>query len=313
MNIDPRQLIQFATILEKGGVSDAAEALGIAQPALSRMLKDIEHRAGGPLLLNRRKPVTATPLGEQLAKQGMAIRHAVAQADRLVTDSKSGKSGHIRIGAPPFLCERVLPELLIRYRNEFPDVSFDLTMGYLDELIALVEGREIDLAFSTTVAQEGGGPTECRIISNLHHAVFCRADHPILKEKIFSSEILAQQNWVSHRKNSFVYKLAMEGLAEFGITKINTVLHSDSGSAIMRTLRSTDCLTILPMYAALADVNSKQLAIVPTPTLHTVPFGMTTSSTIELSMATNTFADWIAREMKLIIEEGHKTLIKSAR
>ena len=80
MKYDPRHLVQFAAIIEEGSFSLAAERLGTTQPALSSMVKTLETRAGLDLLARRRRPVTPTPLGAELARMGELVNGRAAES-----------------------------------------------------------------------------------------------------------------------------------------------------------------------------------------------------------------------------------------
>lgn len=308
MKLEPRHLVFFATVIDRGGITDAAAHLGFAQPALSRMIAELERRVGSALLASRRKPVVATPLGEQLAEQGRAIRTSLSHVSELIDEVKIGHRGTIRIGAPPFFSEQVLPEILVQYRAEFPDVNFEVTTSYLDRLLERIDCREIDIAISTTLTLEGSRPSECRIISSLNHAIFCRPAHPILKHGEPDPVRLSQQTWIGYGNNAFLFGYTMEALAQFGIQQVRIAVKADTGAAIMRLLTSSDCLTVMPVYAALPEMEKGRLAIVPTPRLRSVPAGITTAKTPEQSPTVQRFANWIHDELKERIAQGNAHL-----
>lgn len=308
MKIEPRHLVFFASVLDNGGVTDAAQELGIAQPALSRMIGALEKRVGAPLLESRRKPVVATVLGEQLAEQGRAIRLSLYHADDLIDEVRLGHSGTVRIGAPPFFSERILPEMLVEYRRTFPAVNFEVRTTYLDHLLDLVERHEVDIVFSTTVTLERGRPSESRVVSDLSHAVFCRPGHPALQAGRFSPELLGQQEWISYGQEAFLYNYTMESLAQFGIQQVRIGLKADSGGMILRMLEMSDCLCVLPVYAVLSEVKNGKLALLPTPRLRTVPASVTTTKSSESSAVVSRFAKWIAEDLRVRVADGKEYL-----
>ena len=130
MKIDPRHLVQFAAIVETGSFTAAAQALGTTQPALSRLVAELEQRLDVLLLENRRKPVTPTRTGRELASQGLAIRAAMADASLIAEEVRKGARGLIRIGAPPFICDFALPLCIPPFRARHPNVAFEITAAY---------------------------------------------------------------------------------------------------------------------------------------------------------------------------------------
>ena len=91
MQLDPRHLVQFATIIEEKSFSTAAKRLGTTQPALSNMVKTLEVRIGLKLLSQRRRPVIPTQIGNELAIKGLGIRSLMEEVDRETDDFRKGQ------------------------------------------------------------------------------------------------------------------------------------------------------------------------------------------------------------------------------
>ena len=66
--MDPRHLVQLATILEKGSLTQASRYLHLTQPTLTHNMQTLEMQAGGTLFERSRFGVRSTPLGEMLAR-----------------------------------------------------------------------------------------------------------------------------------------------------------------------------------------------------------------------------------------------------
>ena len=85
MSLDPRHLIQLATIVETGSFAQAATQLDLAQSALSRNIKTLEERVGSPVLQRGRRGAVPTEIGTRLAQHGQVIRTAHLQANNTAT------------------------------------------------------------------------------------------------------------------------------------------------------------------------------------------------------------------------------------
>ena len=71
MLIDPRHLEQLAVIVEDGTLHEAAKRLGTSQPALSRMIGNLEIRVGVQLFERSNRPLLPTEIGQKLARHGL--------------------------------------------------------------------------------------------------------------------------------------------------------------------------------------------------------------------------------------------------
>ena len=68
--MDPRDLLQLASILEMGSITQASYRLHFTQPTLTHNMQRLEKETGGTLLERNRFKVRSTPLGEILAREG---------------------------------------------------------------------------------------------------------------------------------------------------------------------------------------------------------------------------------------------------
>jgi DNA-binding transcriptional LysR family regulator len=134
-------------VADHGGISHAAERLRIAQPAVSRKIRDLEAELGVDLLLREGRRVFLTDAGRAFAERARAVliasNHAADEARRIA----KGEAGHLRIG----LLESAswaghLPRGLNRYARAYQNVRLDiLPMGSVDQIDALL-AEDLDAA-----------------------------------------------------------------------------------------------------------------------------------------------------------------------
>lgn len=289
MQLDPRHLAQLAIIIEKRSFSKAAEALGTTQPALSKVVGDLEKRIGVKLLEQRRNPVLPTPLGSHLANQGYKIRAALDEAVESVSDTRSGDKGLVRIGAPPFFCDHTIPELILQFQAQHPNVSFELRAAYRSNLLEMIEARELDIALVPLIAEHSRRPFKTYPLLHMTHAVVCRAQHPMTRLQRVSADDLARAVWVSQTPNSMLHDVLMNALSGLRVENVEFSVLSESASALMKVLQNTDCLTVLPEFSVAGAIRSGQLAILPTEPLPAVSFGAIWHSTLRLPPAAEIF------------------------
>ena len=98
MAIDLRQLRQFVIIAELGSYRRAADALHIAQPALSVSIQKLEHAVGVPLLVRGAKGVTLTPAGDALMADARRALFHTDQARQAARRVALGEWGTLRLG-----------------------------------------------------------------------------------------------------------------------------------------------------------------------------------------------------------------------
>ncbi len=134
-----RHLRYFVAIAELGSFTRAAQALSIAQPPLSKQIRDLEAEIGSPLLVRHVRGVTLTTTGERVLEDA---RHILARADRLRRHAAAPKGPSVLgIGFIPSASDFLLPNLLPRLRRRFPALAVELReMLTLEQLTALQTG-----------------------------------------------------------------------------------------------------------------------------------------------------------------------------
>lgn len=144
MAIDLRQLRQFVTIAELGSYRRAADALHIAQPALSVSIQKLEHAVGVPLLARGAKGVTLTPAGEALMADARRALFHTEQARQAARRVALGEWGTLRLGFVGSATYTLLPRCLPAFRAQYPDVQLELREDSTVGLAAMLRANDID-------------------------------------------------------------------------------------------------------------------------------------------------------------------------
>lgn len=143
-----RHLRYFVAVAEFGGISHAAERLNIAQPAVSRQIRDLEAELGCDLLLREGRRVVLTDAGRVFALHARAL---LQQADDAAADARriaTGEAGVVRVG----LLESAswaghVPRILNRFKRQHDRIRLDIRpMSSVDQINALM-AEDIDAAF----------------------------------------------------------------------------------------------------------------------------------------------------------------------
>jgi len=144
MAIDLRQLRQFVTIAELGSFRRAADALHIAQPALSVSIQKLEHAVGTPLLARGAKGVSLTPAGQALMHDARRALFHAGQARQAARRVALGEWGTLRLGFVGSATYMLLPRCLPAFRERYPDVELDLREDSTVGLVSMLRANDID-------------------------------------------------------------------------------------------------------------------------------------------------------------------------
>lgn len=144
--MNTKQLTAFRAIMQHGSMSDAARRLDVSQPAISRLIRDLEQDLGFSLFERRNSRVYATAAARAFYRQ---VKYHFSGLERLAQSAdqiRLMKSGSLRIGAIPALAQTVLPGIIAGFRRGRDDLAISLGAYETDELLARVAGHQFDIA-----------------------------------------------------------------------------------------------------------------------------------------------------------------------
>ena len=144
--MDTRQLAAFCAVVERRSFSQAAERLGVTQPAVSLQVRSLEKRLGTQLLDRSGRRVEPTEAGWRLYRGAQKL---LAHEEQLVADvaaSTEGElSGDLVLGASTGPAAIVVPLLLGEFQRANPAVRVFLTVSDTHSVVERVAARELEL------------------------------------------------------------------------------------------------------------------------------------------------------------------------
>ena len=135
----------FLAVVREEGINRAAEALHITQPTLSRQLSQLEEEVGVKLFHRGAKKITLTNEGILLRRRAEEILSLVDRTQRELTWQDELVEGRIVIGGGELAAMQVLPEIIERFREKYPLVTFDIFTGNADLVKEQMEKGLIDI------------------------------------------------------------------------------------------------------------------------------------------------------------------------
>jgi DNA-binding transcriptional LysR family regulator len=137
-----KQIRCFLVVAQELHFSRAARRLHIAQPALSRQIRQLEHEVGALLLFRSQRSVELTPAGRAFLPLAQQALEQVERAVQAARTAAAGAKTRISIGLEPCADYHLFPEVLQLIKNNSPEVMVDMyRMATPDQIMALREGR----------------------------------------------------------------------------------------------------------------------------------------------------------------------------
>ncbi|TDC57966.1 LysR family transcriptional regulator [Micromonospora sp. KC207] len=147
------QLRYFVAVAELRHFTQAADAVGITQPSLSKQIHALEAGLGAPLFERVRGRIALTAAGEVLLPLARRILADVDTAAREVQELVGLRRGRVRLGATPSLATSLAPPVLRRFRDAHPGVDLRVEEGGSQDLVRDLLRGDLDLALIIMPAQ----------------------------------------------------------------------------------------------------------------------------------------------------------------
>lgn len=240
----------LAALAETGQISLAAEVMGIAQPAASRLLAEIEQAVDSPVHLRTGRGVTLTPVGAALARRAQRVQMELSDAAREIAEIAQGGAGHVRVGAVtgPAL-DRVLPALR-GLRQTHPKVTVEVIVAASDILCQHLLSGRIDLALGRLPDTADRDLLQMRPIGTEPVALVVRRGHPLDHHGPIRPADLMAFDWVMPGPGSLLQRSVVAGLRAHGLEPPPQPLATASFLLTFALLQQSDA--IAPLARAVA-------------------------------------------------------------
>jgi LysR family nitrogen assimilation transcriptional regulator len=144
--MDLKQLEYFVHVAELGSFTRASIVIDVAQPALSRQVRQLEVELRQNLLTRNGRGVTLTDAGKLLLDHARGILHQIERAKEDLGLLRGALAGRVAVGLPPSIAKRIAVPLTRAFRQQLPDASLSITEALSSALQESVTAGRIDLA-----------------------------------------------------------------------------------------------------------------------------------------------------------------------
>ncbi|WP_255585157.1 LysR family transcriptional regulator [Virgibacillus saliphilus] len=137
----------LSTLHATENITQAAQLLFVSQPTLTSRIKKLEHHYDAPLIMRKQKGITFTPEGEKLAQHAEAMLNEQRKIEESINNMKSRVAGTLRVGASNFFALNKMPKLLRLFKQQYPDVEFEVVTGWSSEMHRLILNHDVHISF----------------------------------------------------------------------------------------------------------------------------------------------------------------------
>lgn len=180
--------------IEEGSLRSAGKRLGVSQPALTKLIRELEQELSTTLLTRSTVGVTATTQGLVLYERAVAAERELAQAVEQIRQLDGRMTGSITIGAVPLAVMLLVPETIRTFGREYPDIQLRVSEElYIAQLTRLRKG-EVDIALGPLPPDLPLGEFVVETLMPIAMVIVVRKGNSLAKAR--SLQDLGQAPWV---------------------------------------------------------------------------------------------------------------------
>jgi len=254
----------FLTLASTGTMTNAAEQLGISQPALTKAVQRLEQKVGARLLIRSSR-------GAELTEAGRAFRDRLQAASRNMEDAVQEarnlggiQAGILRIGVTPATTDFVLRALLPALTIERPAARISVVTAFSSGLMDNVARREIELAVCP--APDALESTlECETLYEDPCSLMLNSKHPLAQQARISLEDIVKFAWAGTGKHEFTRTQLKRVFAAHGLSLPPIVVEADTLAALILIVSRTQLVSMINVRSIRATSLPENVVIKPLP------------------------------------------------
>ena len=251
LRLRTRQLLLVAQLGQAAHLGRAAAALGISQPAATKLLQQAEDALGQPLFTRLARGMQPTPAGEVLIRFAQQLLTDFGAARAEMQALTRGLRGMLRVGSVPGAMPGLLAPALVAWQRDHPRVAVHLVVDTSDRMLLQLARGEVDLVLGRLSEGFHDDEYDSRPLLAEPQVVVLRRDHPLMQAAALPTlRDLARQPWVLQPPGSPQRRRFEALLHEAGIHRRLDIVETASTVATTALLAAGDRLAVMPASLA---------------------------------------------------------------
>ncbi|KRL39027.1 LysR family transcriptional regulator [Liquorilactobacillus uvarum] len=254
-----KTLSYFLQLADTMSYTQAAQILGITQPALTQQIKKLERNVGAPLFYSVGKKLHLSDAGYTMLDATHQIYEALNRATDEIQQSTSATQGEISIGILASIEDRVFSNFAINYYKENHDVKIIFHMLTRKEIWERLEKNTIDLAVMYLPDDniKNWKPYAAKKIIT-EDLLFLHHDEKLSKKRRIKLKDTLDNEWVTYPPLYYLNSIIRESYKNELVDKPTSAAHFATPAQIYRFALATGVYTTLPQSFVLAHNNKRK-------------------------------------------------------
>jgi DNA-binding transcriptional LysR family regulator len=250
-----RHLELLVALAEAGTMRAAAARLHLSQPALSKMLGEVEEGFGARLFDRTPQGLSANGLGQAAVYRARVVLAELARGRDEVDALRHGAAGVLRLGALSVTAS--VPRAIARLRRRVPGARVQVLEGRVRDMVQRLLDGELDAVFGAItpelLASEMLHLLHPQVLLPDELCVLCAEGHPLARSRRVSWRDLQGQDWIAPPKDTLVRQALMTAYLNEGLQPPEPAVEVQSSVTIGSLLRLDASLLAAVRWEHAAD------------------------------------------------------------
>lgn len=257
--LELRQIKYFIEVAKREHVTDAANALHVAQSAVSRQIFNLEAELGVDLFIREGRSIKLTTVGRAFLERMEQAMNVIDDARQIVEEYTDPERGTIHIGFPSSLATYMLPTAISAFRNEYPHVKFSLNQGSYHYLKEAVVRGDVNIALMAPVPTNIS-KTKGTILFTEDLVALLPKRHPLAKEKSLTLNDLRNDSFILFPEGFILREMVDKACLQFGF-KPRMAFEGEDIDGIKGLVSAGLGVTLVPEITIVENIPRSTVAI----------------------------------------------------
>lgn len=294
-----KHLKLLVTVGEQNNIFRASQLLNMAQPAVTKTIRDMENALELTLFNRSSRGVTPTPCGEVLIKHAKLILAQVRHVSEELVSLQEGVSGHINVGTLLAASPALLPKSLAAMKDERSTISITVVEGTNDMLIPKLLIGELDVVVGRLPEIQDEEAVASTPLYYEPVSLVVRRGHPLLSRSKLTLKHLVEEGWILPSEGTVLRREIDNAFHAAGLPVPHNYIESVSMLTNRTLLMETDMIAVMPDEVMKAYEEVDLLRRLPIRVKTDLgPVGYTVRAGHEFTPAVRFFLDTLQRTAK---------------
>ena len=239
-----RHIQVLVTVAETGSIRAAARKLGQTQPALSKVIRQLERELAVPMLTRTPRGVVLTDYGRAVLVRARSIHAELKRMNEEVAQMRGDNQGSVTIGVAPLPSLMILPHVLPAYCAKYPKVEVRILDGIYPTVLPAVREGVFDFALGPAPPDRVVGEFEVEVLLDTELVVAGRIGHPHAKARRLA--VLVSAKWMTLGPAGGPGDHFVDAFTRLGLEPPHATIRSESFASSLALIEQSDFLCILP-------------------------------------------------------------------